>query len=353
MWATQMSSSGEDDLLEEGIWRNPQTFFLCPQLLREYRTFQKSAFDVHTVIRLFILGMIFYLGRTNLTYSLSSGFYFKSNLITLVLAFILYALFLSGYLIKMLSKNKTGRLLKLSNVLVKIFHDDRLGDIIAILSSYGMGANLYARVKAEMCPVGVTLWESQRCNSSALSSSLPLDHTLYVCLLPLLLQSTVHGISYWSTILCWIITSLFIVASMIHVTEGLDNYSLVSVLVVLTLLHKNESHARLTFAHHRQTSAARKDRSRLFLLQRQAEHQLQSEKSKHELEIISIKMEDERNLLQKEKAQMVALIGNIAHDLKTPLQSFLFNLDSLKAIICVMECKKNAWLLMVALSKQT
>ena len=83
-------------------------------------------------------------------------------------------------------------------------------------------------------------------------------------------------------------------------------------------------------------------------MQQQAEHRLKFEKSEHELEIISIKMEEERNLMEKEKAQMVALIGNIAHDLKTPLQSFLFNLESLKAAIVILGCKTTAFLLMVA-----
>ena len=107
-----------------------------------------------------------------MTYSFRSGFSFKSNLITLVLAFILYVLFLSGYLIRLLSKDKSSRLFKLSNVLVNIFHDDKLSDVIAILSSYGMGANLYARVQAGMCPIDVTLWESQRCNTSVLLAKL-------------------------------------------------------------------------------------------------------------------------------------------------------------------------------------
>ena len=60
-------------------------------------------------------------------------------------------------------------------------------------------------------------------------------------------------------------------------------------------------------------------------------------------------MDDEHNLLEKEKAQMVAVIGNIAYDLKTPLQSFPFNLESLKAVISAMECKITASVLMVAL----
>ena len=317
----------------------PHAFFLDPKVLQEYRTFQKSAFDVNTVLQLFLLGMTFYLARTNIYFSLTSGFYFRSNMISLIMAFILYMLFLYGYLMRLILKDKSCSLFRLANCLVVFFHDGKFVDMIAVLSSYGMGANLYGRVREGMCPVDVTLWGSQKCNSSALSSSLPLDTALYVCLLPLMLQTVVHGISFQCTIICWVVTTSFIVASMLHTSSSLDIYSLVSVFIVLVLIFRYEKHARLNFAHHKQTSKAKKDRTRHILLQQQAEHQLQFEKSKHELEIISIKMEDERNLMEKEKAQMVALLGNVAHDLKTPLQSFLFNLESLKSVICVMECK--------------
>ena len=337
-----MTSLGENDTVEVSVMSTPHAFFLDPKVLKEYRTFQKSAFDVTTVLQLFFLGMTFYVSRTNIYFSLTSGFYFGTNMITLVFAFILYMLFLYGHLMQLILKDKSCRLFKLADSLIIFFHDGNFSDIIAVLTSYGLGANLYGRVRAGMCPVDVTLWGSQKCNSSALSSSLPLDTTLYVCFLPLLLQSVVHGISFRCTIICWIVTTYFIVASMLHMSNSLDIYSLISVLIVLIHIFKYEKNSRLNFAHHKQTSAAKKDRSRHILLQQQAEHQLQFEKSNHELEIISIKMEDARNLMEKEKAQMVALIGNVAHDLKTPLQSFLFNLESLKSIICVMECEMTA-----------
>ena len=49
--------------------------------------------------------------------------------------------------------------------------------------------------------------------------------------------------------------------------------------------------------------------------------------------------EAERLLVEKEKKQMIALIGNIAHDLKTPLHSFLMDLESLKTNKGFISCK--------------
>lgn len=72
---------------------------------------------------------------------------------------------------------------------------------------------------------------------------------------------------------------------------------------------------------------------RCTLLQQQSENQLLFEKNKHELEIISMKAEEDRRLMEKEREQMVALIGNVAHDLKTPLQSFNIDIESLKSIM--------------------
>ena len=55
------------------------------------------------------------------------------------------------------------------------------------------------------------------------------------------------------------------------------------------------------------------------------------ERNNHEMEIISIRSDEERKRMSTEHAQMVSLIGNVAHDLKTPLQSVGIDLESLKA----------------------
>ena len=62
-----------------------------------------------------------------------------------------------------------------------------------------------------------------------------------------------------------------------------------------------------------------------------SERNMLIERNNHEMEIISIRSDEERKRMSSEHAQMVSLIGNVAHDLKTPLQSVGIDLESLKA----------------------
>jgi signal transduction histidine kinase len=61
------------------------------------------------------------------------------------------------------------------------------------------------------------------------------------------------------------------------------------------------------------------------------DHNQETVRLRHEREIIEIHREEERGSMEKEREQMVSLIGNIAHDLKTPLQSFRMDLELLKS----------------------
>jgi signal transduction histidine kinase len=45
---------------------------------------------------------------------------------------------------------------------------------------------------------------------------------------------------------------------------------------------------------------------------------------------LSIKNEEDKRLYERERVALTALIGNVAHDLKTPLHSFLMSLELLK-----------------------
>jgi signal transduction histidine kinase len=154
---------------------------------------------------------------------------------------------------------------------------------------------------------------------------------MYLYLLPLLCQSLIHGMTFRATFICWCICTISAATSLVYVEGRLELQTFLGSLLILAIAYRYEKLARLTFAHNRKTTAVEKEKRKYMLLQQQAEHQLLSEKNKHELEILSLKAEEECRLLEREQEQMVALIGNVAHDLKTPLQSFLMDLESLKA----------------------
>jgi hypothetical protein len=59
--------------------------------------------------------------------------------------------------------------------------------------------------------------------------------------------------------------------------------------------------------------------------------QMEMERRKHEITIIELKADKERNSMETELSQLRCLIGNVAHDLKTPLQSIAMDLEVLKS----------------------
>ena len=110
--------------------------------------------------------------------------------------------------------------------------------------------------------------------------------------------------------------------------------------IVLATHYRHEKLARVTFGHNRRTALLEKQKRKHILLQQGAERDLLSANLKHDLEILSLKAQEECRLIEKEHQQMVAMIGNIAHDLKTPLQSFIMDLESLKSDESFCECER-------------
>ena len=112
-------------------------------------------------------------------------------------------------------------------------------------------------------------------------------------------------------------------------------------LIVLAIHYRHEKLARVTFGHNIRTAHLEKQKRKHIILQQVAERDLMSSNLKHHLEIMSLKAHEECRLIEKEHQQMVAMIGNIAHDLKTPLQSFLMDLESLKSDESFSKCEQN------------
>ena len=88
--------------------------------------------------------------------------------------------------------------------------------------------------------------------------------------------------------------------------------------------------------HSKEVAEAEEQKHRRMVHHQLMEHDLSErnmliERNNHEMEIISIRSDEERKRMSTEHAQMVSLIGNVAHDLKTPLQSVGIDLESLKA----------------------
>ena len=306
-----------------------RSLFLDFDAFAEYQEYQSAYFDTHVLLAGSGLGTCFYFGRCNLQHSFDDGIYFVYSAISASCAFYTVILLVSCFIVRRYCEDQSPAYRASAFIFDSPSLVDFLRDLIAIAGTLGMGLGLLGRVTSGQCPDNVTLWEAQRCNPVAIGNAIPLDHTMYILLMPLLVQAMVTGITYRGVLVSWCVATVAIITCIVYLGAWLEIWVLLIDLWVLVLTFKIEKLARQTFRHSQSILTKEKENTEMALLQQHTEHDLLSEKIKHQSEIFSMKAHEECRLIEKEQEQMVAMIGNIAHDLKTPLQSFTMDLESL------------------------
>jgi hypothetical protein len=307
------------------------SFFFDKDLMIEYRKYQRACFDTTVMLAAFCVGMTFFFGRANILFTFYDGFHFSCAFFLLCLALLIYLVLLSSHLISDYVDTGQGYYRKFSTFVMSnssmIFLSH---DFLAVCGTLGFCIGLYSRVLSGQCPADVTIWGAQRCNHLSSSNSVPMDHVMFVSLCPIFCQLLISGISFGASLTCCFMSTAFVAVSIIHVDGKLDIWVLLSSLIIMLITYNHEKLARLTFTHTQRVSAIELDKRKHIMLHQQAEHDLFNEKNKHQIEMQTMMAEEERRLMESEKKQMIALLGNVAHDLKTPLQAFLMDLESLK-----------------------
>ena len=337
---SEMSDEDYGKKASESPWDNP--FFFDSADWARYQKYQIAYFNMNVMLILFFLASCFFVSRCNILHAHDDGFYFACSLANTISSFILYLMFFMCYLVKHSSVDQSYPLCRAADyILSSPWIGDIYKDLIAITGILGVTLGLVGRVMNGACSDHVSLWESQRCNSAAAYSSLPQDHVMFIFLLPIIAQSLLNGVTYRCSVICWCISTLAVTACLFYVQGWLDVWILLTPFSTLTILYRHEKLARVTFGHNMRTAHLEKQKRKHIILQQVAERDLMSSNLKHHLEIMSLKAHEECRLIEKEHQQMVAMIGNIAHDLKTPLQSFLTDLESLKSDESFSKCEQN------------
>ena len=335
---TEMSEGDYGKVSLESPWDYP--FFFDSTDWARYQKYQIAYYNISVMFVLYFLGSCFFLLRCNILHAHKDGFYFACSLASTGFSFILFSMFFTWHVLKHYLKDHSSLLYRAADyILNSPWMGDIYKDLIAITGILGVSLSLVGRVMNGACGDNVSFWESQRCNPVAACSSLPLDHVMFVFLLPLYLQSILNGMTYRCSIICWCISTSIVTACLFYVQGWLDVSTQLSPLIVLAIHYRHEYLARITFGHNMKTALLEIQKRKHIILQQVAERNLMSSNLKHDLEIMSLKAHEECRLMEKEHQQMVAMIGNIAHDLKTPLQSFLMDLESLKSDESFRKCE--------------
>jgi hypothetical protein len=308
--------------------------FFSGQDLIDYRAHQYDHFDTVNATVGISVGTYFLFTVYNPLYVFDcEPFHGLSSLIC-ALGFIFYLIFCFARFVEACIPEDKCILRKISNLILRSpWLRFTSPDGIALFGVMGMGIGLYARVLNGQCDINADYWDVGRCNYTARLKVAPTDYVLYMTLLPLYLQQILRGLSFRMAVISWFISAFAVGVSIMQATDAIDYGTLGCSIRVFLMLCSYEKLSRVIFVKNRTLAAANLANRAHLVFKQQSEQKHITEKNKYEFEIRAFKAEEESRLLESERKQMVALLGNVAHDLKTPLQAFLMDLESLKAAV--------------------
>ena len=305
-----------------------------PALFKQYRLSQRKYFDIMSIVPLTAIYLVAAASRFNLQNTGRSGPLFDASFVLFLMTVVTFFMFLIPQCIVChTSKNNYNRRsYQISERCLKNWFGGRIADILGLFGVLSMGFHLLARVNAGQCKDISDIWSSQSCNPVASLRALPHDEILLLYAIPLSAQIAFRGITVEALAICWVFVIFFVLYSLIRVEGWIQLWTVLYSIIFINISFEIERLMRVTFVQTRAMLAA--ERSKLIRdLQLEAEVNLTKLRNRHELEIVEVSAENERKLREKENFQLRSLMGNVAHDLKTPLHSIEADLEVLNVFI--------------------
>ena len=302
---------------EAAVGRSFLTFLADSDLQRQYQSSQREYLDFFIVIPLLLITFVAVATRTNLANSGTENAWLQASLgftITFSLIFVPYVLLRIVVYHTPLHK-KIGLRYRVSERLLRLCYRGKIEDILGVLAQISAGLCLLGRVYAGQCDSTISIWSTQSCNTVADMNSIPGDQVILLYALPLGAQCVLRGISVYSLVACCILSMLFVVLASVHVGGLVESWTVMYAIAFLIIMLMVERLMFATFMQGEAMLAAVKLNAR------------------HELELLELSRENERKLKEKEICQLRSLLGNAAHDLKTPLHSIEADLDVLNTFM--------------------
>ena len=294
-----------------------------------YRSSQRKYFDAASLVPILLISVIAGITRSNMEYIGRSSPMFTSAFAFAILGVSLFSPYMALRAIVHYTSTpkRTQSSYKFSKALLQLLYAVKIEDILMIFVQISSGFYLLGRVYAGQCKIGSNVWYTQKCNPVADSHSIPSDQVIVLYLIPLVGQCLLGGISIQSLVICCILGVLFVILACVHVGGLNEAWTVMYSIFFMVLIYNIERLQRITFVHSQSILAAVKLNAQ------------------HEFELLELSAENERKLKEKEIYQLRSLMGNVAHDLKTPLHSIEADLDVLRVFMqkiprCVLETAK-------------
>ena len=286
-----------------------------PEIYRLYQSIQRSYFDVVSILPLVTMCYVAALTRFNFQYVGTSGPLFS----TAFSFFLLGSLLLIPHLVARVAvtytpkERQVGTFFRICDSWLLWSYRANIEDTVVVIGTLIVGFYLLARVWAGQCDSLSNVWESQRCNPYASVKSIPGDQVILLYLVPLMAQSIIRGVSIRALIISWALNIIFVIIATMHVGGYLDLWTIMYSVIFINISYVLERLMRITFVQSRATVIAVELSSKIAL------------------DLLELRSENERKLKEKEIFQLRGLMGNVAHDLKTPLHSIEADLE----VLCV------------------
>mmetsp|Transcript_35721 Transcript_35721/g.33855 ORF Transcript_35721/g.33855 Transcript_35721/m.33855 type:complete len:838 (+) Transcript_35721:304-2817(+) len=294
----------------------------------EYRLYEKRLFSIFQCLPIAILCCLGIMLQTRQRSSHPA-----IGLVSMVLLFVFGLLFLLGLLLNNpLLLSKFSKCNSLQVVLRKIQNSwlgGHIEDTLSVILTMIFGFSLFG-------------YESTHANS--------VDFFMYIS--PIVCIICLRGVGIKAICLCYFIQVIFALTYCFLQTHSGDWKDFMIVIYSGFFLYISFSFkrfSRIMFLKRRneiiqerlrRTTNGRQMEERI-IRHREIQQMEERINRQQEIQIITTQAAESKSLMEKEREQLTALIGNVAHDLKTPLQSFRMELESLKKRIskdyCIME----------------
>ena len=233
---------------------------------------------------------------------------------------------------------RTGRDHETFKIRLKKWYPFRMEDSMTVAGFCAWSLFLIARILTGQCPSDTTVWQEQMCNPFANQNGVPagMIPTLYG--IPLVAQLLMRCISIRVLVMCYILSFVVVSFCVFH-TKSSIYASFPDLIIMVVFANSSFEVTRLQRLSYLDSLKSTRH-EQMAIEQVKKEQKLQEVVQQIEVERVEERSiiqqlqldrtEDEKRLKEAEVFQLRSLIGNVVHDLKTPLFAIEADLDMLK-----------------------
>ena len=186
---------------------------------------------------------------------------------------------------------------------------------------------LVSRVLTGQCPPGTTIFLQQTCNQHANSGGIPPEMVYGIYWFPLMAQLMIRNVSIRTLALTSIAGFATVAFCIIYGNLWNDYFVMITWIWYSNASFEIERLQRIGYTQ----TLKLLDQKELELEQVKQERTMQEVMAAQQLKLD--RTEDEKRLKESEALQLRSLMGNVAHDLKTPLFTIEADVETLKMIV--------------------